>query len=132
MIALVFHDADQRLARGAIRDVGQRRGGELGVVVLEERAVDERLGGDLLERLAQVAGQRRVGGEELGHRLNTEIFSGVRRGEREAALRVIDLLDRRLVRAPDEIGGGAERHQLPRHAAEGRDARVLFACIMQP
>ena len=135
---------------------GDRLPGELGVARLVlgdlfERGTDGGIGRarELLDdeerahRLADAAllrgGAREIDEARRAERVAIErkrsrpdVALGVGAGEREAERRVAHLVERRLVRARDELGRRADGHQLERESTERRDRGVLGERVASP
>jgi len=127
---LFARDALERRCDDGI--VGARRQGLRvgGRGAFSDPAVDRALDGDPTEELGSRLFLARL--RDLGERRGCDLVAGIRARDREACLRVSDLVDRSLVGATHEIGRSSERDEIERQRRERGDRRVLERGVGQP
>jgi hypothetical protein len=102
---LVAREDGEDLSHGGVRAAREGRGRDRGGDALEETPVDERLGGERSQRRRRDGGR----GAELDERPRRDGGARVGGRDREAAARVVDLVERRAVSGLDEPRGRAQR-----------------------
>ena len=96
-----------------------------------ERPVEQRVDRELPER-EDARRRERARPARLRERSGALLATVERARETEAQLRVADLVERIAVRVGDELGRGAERHEIEGQARERRDRGMLGATVLAP